>query len=168
MSRKVRYKMRENDSEYNKGFTDGLQASFDSSELDAYYAGVGYGKAIAKNKRLGFNSEEERLEFEKGMRNRNNHFHAYRARKPNIFERIFFPRDIAREKGMSRFKEDRKKRVDKRIEKQRDKTLRKKQRNANKYIRRTKRPVNRTYKKLQTGEFWGIKRSSKRGKMNEL
>ena len=111
--------MRKNDSEYNKGFIDGMQASFDDSELDAYYAGVGYGKAIAKNKRLGFNSEEERMEFEKGMRNRNNHFHSYRARKPNIFERIFFPRDISREKGMSRFKEDRKKRVNKRIEKKR-------------------------------------------------
>ena len=119
MSRKVRNKVRNNESDYNKGFTDGLQASFDSSELDAYYAGVGYGKAIAKNKRLGFNSEEERLEFEKGMRNRNNHFHVYHARKPTLLERIFFPRDIAREKGMSRFKEYRKQRVNRFLEKKR-------------------------------------------------
>ena len=118
MSRKTRFNnIRENDSEYNKGYLDGMQASFDSSELDAYYAGVGYGKAIAKNKHLGFNSEEERLEFEKGMRNKNNHFHVYRAKKPGFFERIFFPGALEKEKRKTRIKERRDQRAKKRNEK---------------------------------------------------
>ncbi|MBQ2877132.1 MAG: hypothetical protein IJE25_08990 [Clostridia bacterium] len=31
-------------SEYSKGYMDGLKASFEEAELDAYYAGVGFGK----------------------------------------------------------------------------------------------------------------------------
>ena len=34
----------EQDNDYQKGYRDGMQDAFDKSELDAYYAGVGYGK----------------------------------------------------------------------------------------------------------------------------
>ena len=47
------------------------------TELDAYFAGVGYGKRIAGDKHLGFNSAEECENFEQGIRNKDKHFKSY-------------------------------------------------------------------------------------------
>lgn len=77
----------EDDNEYQKGYRDGMQDAFDKSELDAYYAGVGYGKMKAKDKHIGFNSDEERREFEKGIADKDQHFKSYRAHK-TLWERF--------------------------------------------------------------------------------
>ena len=84
-----KFKRSENDNElnYQKGYRDGMQDAFDKSELDAYYAGVGYGKMKAKDKHIGFNSEEERREFEKGIADKDEHFKSYRARR-SFWERL--------------------------------------------------------------------------------
>ena len=83
-----RFNRNEHDNDYQKGYRDGMQDAFDKSELDAYYAGVGYGKMKAKDKHIGFNSDEERREFEKGVANKDNHFKSYRARQ-SFWEKIF-------------------------------------------------------------------------------
>ena len=85
-----KYNRSENDNElnYQKGYRDGMQDAFDKSELDAYYAGVGYGKMKAKDKHIGFNSDEERREFEKGIADKDEHFKSYRAHK-SFWERLF-------------------------------------------------------------------------------
>ena len=57
---KNRYVMREDTSDYQKGYADGMKAAYDDSELDAYYAGVGYGKKASGDKHIGFNNDEER------------------------------------------------------------------------------------------------------------
>lgn len=69
------------DNDYQKGYRDGMQDAFDKSELDAYYAGVGYGKMKSKDKHIGFNSDEERREFEKGIANKDEHFKSYQTRR---------------------------------------------------------------------------------------
>ena len=76
------------DSDYNKGYQDGMQAAFEGSSLDAYYAGVGYGKKVAKDRNVGFNSDEEREQFERGIKNKDKHFKGYRAEKPSFLERL--------------------------------------------------------------------------------
>ena len=85
-----KYNRSENDNElnYQKGYRDGMQDAFDKSELDAYYAGVGYGKMKAKDKHIGFNSDEERREFEKGIANKDQHFKSYRVRR-SFWEKLF-------------------------------------------------------------------------------
>ena len=83
-----RFNHSEHDNDYQKGYRDGMQDAFDKSELDAYYAGVGYGKMKAKDKYIGFNSDEERREFEKGIANKDQHFKSYRARR-SFWERLF-------------------------------------------------------------------------------
>ena len=67
------------DSDYLKGYYDGMKDTYDSSEFDAYYAGVGFGKMQAKDKHLGFNSNEERQAFERGIENKDKHFKSIRA-----------------------------------------------------------------------------------------
>ena len=42
----------------------------------------------AKDKHIGFNSDEERREFEKGIANKDQHFKSYRARR-SFWERLF-------------------------------------------------------------------------------
>ena len=85
---KNRFNRSDRDNDYQKGYRDGMQDAFDKSELDAYYARVGYGKMKAKDKHIGFNSDEERREFEKGIANKDKHFKSYRARK-SFAERLF-------------------------------------------------------------------------------
>ena len=65
-----------------------MQDTFEKSELDAYYAGVGYGKMKAKDKHLGFNSNEERQVFEHGIENKDKHFKSIRAYR-SFWERLF-------------------------------------------------------------------------------
>ena len=89
MSRKTRYQMASDSSDYHKGYSDGMKAAFEESELDAYYAGVGYGKSQSKDKHIGFNNAEERRQFEKGMQKKDDHFNAYRVQKRSFWERLF-------------------------------------------------------------------------------
>ena len=42
--RRIRHNLTSDSSDYHKGYSDGMKAAFEESELDAYYAGVGYGK----------------------------------------------------------------------------------------------------------------------------
>ena len=88
MPRKARHLMRDNTPDYQMGYADGMKAAFEESELDAYYAGVGYGKKAAGDKHIGFNNDEERQQFEAGIQNRGKHFRSYRA-EPTFFERLF-------------------------------------------------------------------------------
>lgn len=75
------------DSDYLKGYYDGMRDTYDSSEFDAYYAGVGFGKMQAKDKHLGFNSNEERQAFERGIENKDKHFKSIRAYR-SFWERL--------------------------------------------------------------------------------
>lgn len=84
-----RNKMSRDTSDYTKGYQDGMNAAFEGSALDAYYAGVGYGKKVAKDRNVGFNSDEEREQFERGIKNKDKHFKGYRAEKPSFLERLF-------------------------------------------------------------------------------
>lgn len=88
MSRKKKYNRSYNGNDYQKGYLDGMQDAFEESELDAYYAGVGYGKMKAKDKHIGFNSAKEREQFEKGLANKDNHFKSYELRR-SLLSRIF-------------------------------------------------------------------------------
>lgn len=89
MSRKVRHILESDSTDYHKGYADGMKAAFEESELDAYYAGVGYGKKSAGDKHIGFSSDEERRQFEAGMKNKSKHFRSYRSEPPTFFERLF-------------------------------------------------------------------------------
>ena len=93
--------------EYQKGFADGMKASFESTELDAYYAGVGYGKKASGDKHIGFNSDYERQQFEAGMKNKNKHFRSYRAEKPGFFERLFGGKDLHYEAAVGEYRNER-------------------------------------------------------------
>ena len=135
MARKVRYTMREQSSDYNKGFVDGMKTSFEESELDAYYTGVGYGKKSAGDKHLGFNIDDERLQFEAGVRNNKKHFRSYRVEKPSLFERIFCANSLKKERAIGEYKKQRVGRVKKQVNKQR-KTRKKKQRRSEKRVAR--------------------------------
>ena len=88
-NRRVRHKITSDSADYTKGYSDGMRAAFEESELDAYYAGVGYGKYQSGDKHIGFNNAEERAQFEKGIRKKDDHFNAYRVRKLSFWERLF-------------------------------------------------------------------------------
>ena len=85
MARKVRNKIQSDSTDYHKGYADGMKAAFEESELDAYYAGVGYGKKASGDKHLGFTSDYERQQFEAGIANKSKHFRAYRSEPPTFF-----------------------------------------------------------------------------------
>ena len=87
--RNVRNEIRSDSSEYMKGYQDGMNQAFQESELDAYYAGVGYGKKYAGDKHIGFNNDAERRQFEKGMSEKDKHFRAYQAEPISFWERLF-------------------------------------------------------------------------------
>ena len=75
-------------SEYQKGYLDGQHDTFEASELDAYYAGVGFGKRLNGDKHLGFTSAKERDQFEKGIRDKDEYFNSYRTRPLSFWERL--------------------------------------------------------------------------------
>lgn len=87
--KKARHSISSDSTEYRKGYQDGMQQAFEESELDAYYAGVGYGKMAAGDKHIGFNNAEERRQFELGIAKRDNHFRAYRVKKLSWWEKLF-------------------------------------------------------------------------------
>lgn len=95
------------DGEYRKGYLDGMNAAFDNSELDAYYAGVGYAKKAHGDKRIGFNSDKERENFEAGMRNKDKHFKVYRSEPPTFLERLFFGDKVRKENPVGTYKKQR-------------------------------------------------------------
>lgn len=109
--------MRSDDAGYQKGYSDGMKAAFEESELDAYYAGVGYGKKASGDKHIGFNSDKEREQFEAGMKNKSKHFRSYRAEKPSFFERIFF--GARKENSVGTYKDLRMKKTKQRLYKKR-------------------------------------------------
>lgn len=106
-----------NSSDYNLGYLHGQQDSFNATELDAYYCGVGYAKKIAGDKHIGFNSDKEREQFEAGMRNKNKHFRSYRAEPPSFLERLLGGKAIRRENAVGEYENKRMKSTRKRISK---------------------------------------------------
>ena len=84
-----------NDAEYRKGYYDGQHDAFAASELDAYYAGVGFGKREHGDMHMGFNNASERAQFERGIRDKDRHFNAYRAAPLTFWERLFGRKDNA-------------------------------------------------------------------------
>ena len=113
--------LRSNSSEYSMGYADGMNASYENSALDAYYAGVGYGKKASGDTHIGFNSDEERQQFEAGMQNKGKHFRAYRAEKPSLFERIFGGKKHRRESSVGAYKRHRVQKTVNRVKKKRSK-----------------------------------------------
>ena len=89
MYKNPRMPMRSDSSDYHKGYLDGRKSVFEDSELDAYYAGVGYGKKSTSTKHMGFTNDEERRQFEMGISNSHKHFRAYRAEPLTFWERLF-------------------------------------------------------------------------------
>ena len=112
MSRKKNFNRSYHGNDYQKGYLDGMQDAFEKSELDAYYAGVGYGKMQTKDKHIGFNSSEEREQFEKGLANKDKHFKSYKLRK-GFFEKLFGSREntyiVKPKRAKKRFNKKRKK-----------------------------------------------------------
>ena len=134
----TRFKKRSDDSDYSKGYMDGLQDAYDSSELDAYYTGVGYGKKESGDKHIGFNSEKEREMFEQGVSQKDNHFRAWRVERPTFLERLIGIKDHRkRERKLKR-------------KKARTNKMREKIRNRGVVRRKKQRElfVNRTSKKM--------------------
>ena len=123
MSRKVRHKFSSDSNEYHKGYADGMKAAFEESELDAYYAGVGYGKKAAGTKHLGFTSDREREQFEAGIKRSDSHFKAYRSEPPTFWERLFC-RSSKKERATGSYKKSRVKRTSKRLTKKRNRRRR--------------------------------------------
>lgn len=89
MKKKARHKLKSDSSDYHKGYSDGMKAAFEESELDAYYTGVGYGKKQAGDKHIFFNNDEERRQFERGIQRKDEHFRAYRTNPPIWWEKLF-------------------------------------------------------------------------------
>lgn len=62
----------------------------------AFYAGVGYGKALNGQELLGFNSDDDRKSFERGALRHENYFKPYgeESKPKGLFDRIiaFFKR----------------------------------------------------------------------------
>ena len=114
-----RYVMNSDSTEYQKGYADGMKASFESSELDAYYAGVGYAKKACGDKHIGFNSDLERQQFEDGMKNKSKHFRSYRAEPLSFWERLFGGKSIRQENAVGDYRQKRFKKTKKRISKKR-------------------------------------------------
>ena len=86
---KYKFNRSDENNDYQKGYRDGMQDSFDESELDAYYAGVGYGKMEAKDKFIGFNSDRERRAFDRGVINKDQHFNAHQVQPMSFLQRLF-------------------------------------------------------------------------------
>lgn len=97
MEKKPRYNISADSSDYNRGFAEGLRAAYEESELDAYYTGVGYGKKASGEKHIGFSSDDERQEFEKGVSHSHKHFRAYRAEPLTFWERLFGKKESRRD-----------------------------------------------------------------------
>ena len=115
-----RYIMRSDSAEYQKGYADGMKASFESSELDAYFAGVGYAKKASGDKHIGFNSDYERQQFEDGMKNKHKHFRSYRTEKASFWERLFGGKGLKRENALGEYKKERIKKTQKKLKKKRN------------------------------------------------
>ena len=90
MSRKYRNELRSDSADYRSGYADGMRAAFEESELDAYYAGVGYGKKASGDKHIGFNNAKEYEQFQNGIDNKDKHFRGYRMEKRSFLEKILF------------------------------------------------------------------------------
>lgn len=83
-----RFKKNLPDGDYSKGYIDGMLDSMEHNGLSAYYTGVGYGKRATNVKNLGFNSEKERQQFERGVKHKDNHFNALRVEPKSWLERF--------------------------------------------------------------------------------
>ena len=119
-----------NDAEYRKGYYDGQHDAFAASELDAYYAGVGFGKREHGDAHIGFNNSKERRQFEEGIRNRNKHFNGYRVKPLTFWERIFGRKDSSE-----------------RIDYTGRKAAKRNSKKSRKAVRKATRKANRTFKK---------------------
>ena len=103
--------MRSDSSEYQKGYYDGMNDTYANTGIEAYYAGVGYGKKEAGDSHLGFNSDEERRQFEAGIQNKGKHFRAYRAEVPSFFERLFGGKRYRKEDAIGTYKKHRARKI---------------------------------------------------------
>lgn len=149
---------RDNSSDYQKGYYDGQHDAFAASELDAYYAGVGFGKREHGDMHLGFTNANERRQFEKGISEKDHHFNAYRVKPLSFWERLFGRKDNAemadyttrkqtrRQKRKARKSARKEARTAKRQSKRDRKTFKRVSRSANK-TRRQNRSNRRTEKR---------------------
>lgn len=93
MVRKRRHNASSDSADYMRGYADGMKGAFEESELDAYYAGVGYAKKNKGVKNIGFSSPEERASFEHGMSSEAKHFSAPRYEPLTFIERLLGKRE---------------------------------------------------------------------------
>lgn len=121
MSTKRYNNLQSDDPGYRKGYSDGMKAAFEESELDAYYAGVGFGKKAAGVKHIGFSSPEERASFEKGIEKKDKHFNSYRAEPPTFWERVLGVKETKKKIKRSRRSAKKSSKVTAKIQKRRTK-----------------------------------------------
>ena len=143
MADKQRMPMRSDTPEFHQGYLDGRRSAFDDAELDAYYAGVGYGKKTANTKHMGFTNDEERRQFEMGISNSHKHFRAYRTEPLSFWERLFGKKKSRTDQINVR---DRRSVADRKVKKALSDRQRKK-RKSNKAGRKAGRRINRIAKK---------------------
>lgn len=139
MAKTPRMPMRSDSSDYHQGYLDGRKSVFEDSELDAYYAGVGYGKKSTSTKHMGFTNDEERRQFEMGISNSHKHFRAYRAEPLTFWERLF---------GRKKFRADQIHVADRRsaVQRKAKKTLSYQQQKKRKLDRNVRKGVRRAIK----------------------
>ena len=77
------------DGDYKQGYLDGMKDACEHSELSAYYAGVGYGKKLAGDDNIGFNSHEELEQFQHGIKSKDKYFNSFRSEPLSWWERLF-------------------------------------------------------------------------------
>ena len=131
MKKKARYDFKSDSSDYHKGYSDGMKAAFEESELDAYYTGVGYGKKQAGDKHIGFNNDEERRQFERGMQRKDEHFRAYHTKPLAWWQKLFgFKRSRRDTINLTNKRREARKRV--------KRTSGKRRKNTNRYRRKTR------------------------------
>ena len=75
--------------DYERGYHAGYNAKIEKIDENAYFVGVGYGKKNARDAYIGFNSADEREQFEKGVRENHKHFNAKRVEPLTWWERLF-------------------------------------------------------------------------------
>lgn len=141
MSRLKNVRDSEDGKSYRQGYEDGAKDAFDHAELDAFYAGVGYGKKLAGDKNIGFKNEVERERFEEGIQAKDKHFNSYRVEPKGFFERILDFFSLSNRKKRKAYKK-----VDKKIKRSKNKSALSQIKKSSK-IKRSSKPKRKTNNK---------------------
>ena len=78
----------ESAADIHTAYKAGKMRGKEHAPTHAYYAGIGYGKAVGGKKSISFKSDEEFAAFRRGMKNAHKEFVAFEHRDPTLWERI--------------------------------------------------------------------------------